>query len=130
MPEYAGVTFDKCNTSDYSAVAGEDMRLKQFYAVIPSATGPKTVVSAGAAADWVLGFLQNNPNSGEAANIATVRGSTCKAIAGAAIVLTAGTCALETDAYGRLVTKSAGAIVAYALKAADAADEQIEVVIA
>jgi Uncharacterized conserved protein (DUF2190) len=69
-----------------------------------------------------LGFARTNAAIGERVAVDVV--GTCVAESGAAI--TAGA-ALELDAAGRVITKSAGVTVGHALTAATAIGQQVEV---
>lgn len=89
--------------------------LTQFRAV--NAAG--AVPAAGANS---LGFAQHGAAIGEAAPVVAL--GTAIAEAGAAISVGA---LVETDASGRVITRSAGAIVGRALTAAGAAGDQVEV---
>jgi hypothetical protein len=79
--------------------------------------------AAGAAAN-ALGFAQNGGAIGDAVPVVAL--GTAIAEAGAAI--TAGSL-VELDASGRVITRSAGAIVGRALTAAGAAGDQVEVLV-
>lgn len=87
-----------------------------------------SVVLQGTGKLMTLGFLQNNPKAGEVANIASIRGRSCKVLAGAAI--TAGD-KLMLDSSARVITATSSvvAIVAIAMEAASAAGNLIEAVL-
>lgn len=76
----------------------------------------------------IVGILLNNPKAGEGAQIQSVRGSSAKVLAGAAI--SKGDY-LMTDTSGRLITATSGAVsvVAQASEAASAAGNLIQAVI-
>lgn len=95
-------------------------------AVVPDTTDGQ-VVLAGANA-FILGVLRNNPKEGEAAAIASVRGTSVKVLAGAAITMGD---PLQTDSSGRFITAASSAqkIVARAMQAATAAGQLIEAVL-
>lgn len=101
------------NTLVLSIVAAA--ALTQFRAV----TAAGAVPAAGANS---LGIAQQGAAIGEAAPVVTL--GTAIGEAGAAVAVGA---LLETDASGRFITRSAGAIVGRALTAAGAAGDQMEV---
>lgn len=95
-------------------------------AIIPDSTAGQVVIAGSNA--LILGVLQNNPKALEAANIHSVRGMSCKVLAGAAITMGD---ALITDSSGRFITATGAAqkIVARAMEAASAAGNLIEAVL-
>ena len=97
-------------------------------AVIADANYANQVVLATNGDDLILGVLANNPKAGEAAQIQSVRGSSAKVLAGAAI--TAGD-KLITDSSGRFITASGAAqlVCGIAMEAATGAGDLIEAVL-
>lgn len=90
-------------------------------------TAARAVTAAGAlpaAAARCLGFAKFNAAIGERTNVAVL--GTTVAEAGAAIAVGA---ALELDASGRVITKSAGVTVGQALGAAGALGDKIEILL-
>lgn len=65
-------------------IATASLATKQFYAVIADTANAGSVIIA-TANSLPLGFLQNKPAAGEIAEIRGVRGTSTKAVAGAAI---------------------------------------------
>ena len=111
----------------YTVQAAADLRQVQYHVMRFAAAGTTNIASHSAAAFTVgpIGFLQNKPNSGQAANIGYLGES--KVVAGAAI--TAGVL-LSTDGSGRAVAAASGdVIVGRALEAAGAAAEVIRALI-
>lgn len=99
--------------------AGADLSAKQYFVVKLSSN---TVVLSSAGSDNHLGVLQNNPVSGDTADVlGRHAGNTGKVIAGGSI--SAGN-ALTSDADGKAVatTTEDDHVFGYALSAADAGD--------
>lgn len=91
-------------------VAGADLSAKQ-YLLVRLASTAKTVLVAGAATGALIGVLQNDPKSGEAASV--VCAGLTKSIAGGAIspgdLVTAnstGQCVATTTANNKVVGKA------------------------
>ena len=125
----AGVSLQHCNVAPLNFIASGDLSDSQYYAMVLN--GEKTVLAAGSNVASILGILQNTPEDGEPASVMCVPGIITKGISGDVIALTAGKCLLKTDSSGRFVTASAGSdkVVAIGLSTADAADEQIEIML-
>lgn len=92
-------------------VAGEDLNTKQYHIVRLAATTAKSVLVAGAGTVAVIGILQNDPKSGEAASV--VCAGLTRSIAGGAInpgdMVTAnstGQCVATTTANNKVVGKA------------------------
>jgi hypothetical protein len=90
---------DGCNY-----IAAADLRTKQFYAVVDTASNTANLQTS--AGGRIIGILQNKPNLGEACSIRWEGVS--KAAAGAAI---AAAVELAVDATGRLITAVTGNVV-------------------
>jgi len=110
--------------------AGADLSSHQFGLVKLDTTAGQVVVAT--AASEAIGILQNNPESGKLATVLTRPGVKARVRAGAAIS-TVGS-ALESDADGEAVSFTRDGdgttetfLVGFALEAATAADEIIEV---
>lgn len=106
-------------------VAGADLSAKQYH-LVRLATTAKTVLVAGAATGPIIGVLQNDPLSGEAASV--VCAGMTKSIAGGAIspgdLLTAnstGQCVATTTANNKVAGK--------ALTAATTPGDQFELIV-
>ena len=101
-------------------------------AVIADVNNANSVVVATNGNELILGFLQNNPKAGEAAQIGSVRGASYNAVAGEAG--TAINAKLVTDTYGRVVAAAAAGsgtaqvIIGIAMETPTAAGDLIEVV--
>ena len=107
-----------------SQKAGEDLRLSQYRALVRNANGD--VVRSGAGGD-IYGILENNPNTGQHANVAI--SGIIPALSGGAFARDA---KLVSDATGRLVAATGGAgteVRSYyrAEQAATAADQFVAV---
>ncbi len=102
-------------------LAAANMTGKQFYAV-KTATGGKFAVAGSGEA--TLGILQDDPLINKVGCI-MVHGVS-KAVIGAAVAEGAG---LESNASGKLITKTTGVEVAIALEAGSAADTIISVLL-
>ena len=100
--------------------AGADLSSSQYLGIVPTAGA---AALAGAAVK-ILGVLQNEPASGQAASVMVV-GRT-KGISGAAIV--AGV-ELEMNASAKFITLAAGESVGFATSAATGADEVIDLIL-
>ena len=98
-------------------------------AVIADASNANQVVIAGANA-VILGVLQNNPKAGEAAQIQTVRGTSCKVVVGAVTSIVPNA-KLITDSNGAFVIAGSTAkkVVAIAMETPTAAGDLIEAVL-
>ena len=101
--------------------AGADLSSSQFFAVKKTSAG---IVLAGAG-EKVAGILQNDPVSGDPANVRFIGGS--KAVIGAAVVNGA---FLASNANGKLVTATSNDnVCAQALEAGGADGEVINVLV-
>lgn len=105
-------------------IAGADLSAAQYRFVEPGAGG--TVTRVNAAGEAVLGVLQNNPGSGQAATVA-LTGSRTKLVAGAALSENDD---ITTDNQGRAITAASGHRPhGIALEAAAAAGDIISVLL-
>ncbi len=112
--------YENLEVVTYEAAA--DVSANQFHAVVPSGG---QVALAGAAAQDVVGILQDNLGTAAGQAVQVGYSGKSKAKAGAAFAVDA---LLTTDATGRLVTAALGEHVhAIALQAAGAADEIVTV---
>lgn len=92
-------------------LAGADLDAKQYYPVRLAATTAKTVLVAAAATAALIGILQNDPKSGEAASV--VCSGLTKSVAGGAIapgdmitVNSTGQCVATTTANNKVIGKA------------------------
>lgn len=110
------------NIFTISLPSHDDQSANQFLGQVVNATSGGADL-AGAAAK-IIGVLQNDPNTGQAASV-MVNGRT-KAISGAAVTLGA---EVEVDAGGKFIDFSAGIKAGVALEATGAADEIFSVLL-
>ena len=98
-------------------------------AVIGDASNANSIVIAGANAR-ILGVLTNNPKAGEAAQVQTVRGTSCKVVVGTVTGIVPNA-KLITDSSGRFVVAAGSAqmISAIAMETPTAAGDLIEAVL-
>lgn len=93
-----------------SRVAGADLSSAQFKFVESNSSGTVTVTNA--AGEYVLGVLQNNPASGQAATVAV--GGISKVVLGGTVSIND---QISTDASGRAIAATTGhKIVGIAIK--------------
>ena len=104
-------------------IATADYRTKQYYVVKHASTAGEAKLASGTD-DELLGILQNEPNTDEAALIANV--GNCKAAAEASV--TAG-CALTASSTGRVkkTTTDKHKVIGYALEASTTAGDIIQI---
>jgi hypothetical protein len=100
--------------------AAADLSAKQYYALVPTATG-LDVAGAGVK---IAGVNQGQPALGETVEMTCDGVSKC--VAGAAVAKGA---EVEVDANGKFITLAAGISVGFALEAAGGADELFAVLL-
>jgi hypothetical protein len=88
------------NGLDITLVAGADLSAKQFYAVKVNSSGRAVLAAAGEAA---VGFLQNDPASGQAGTIRV--GGVSKAVAGGSVAAGA---LVTSNVDGKVVAHTGG----------------------
>lgn len=89
---------------DATYEAGADLRTKQYYLVEEANTGKVSVCNN--AADVAIGVLQNEPNTGEEAQVRTAQGSVSKVVSdGSGTAIGIGDW-VGTDANGKAIKKS------------------------
>lgn len=108
----------KANLESRSFIAAADLRTKQYYAMKVNASGQCMLPTA--AAEPILGVLQNKPNLGEIATVA-VFGRT-KWICGNAVNAGQG---VSTDINGKAVPTAAGYTVGYSAETAVSVTNQV-----
>lgn len=115
------MSFDNGNKVALTLPAGADLTTKQYTAVVANSSG--AAASAGAAA-YVVGILQNEPNTGQPATI--VYNGVSKAVCGGSV--TAGA-KVTTDAAGKMVAATTGQAVVGVALASGASGEVIPVLV-
>lgn len=103
--------------------AGENLSAKQFFAVKLNSSGQVVLAGAG---ERVIGILQNKPESGAAAKVATVRGTTSKLKFGGSV--TAGD-AIKADSAGKGASGTGNLDKAFAICLFTAVDGDINEVL-
>lgn len=98
------MSFDNGLKTSFSLPAGADLTAKQFCGVVCNSSG--AAAAAGAAA-FVVGILQNKPNTGQPATI--TYGGVSKGLLGGTVAAGA---KVTTDAAGKFVTATTGQAVA------------------
>lgn len=107
-------------------VATGNLASSQYKVVIAASTAGAVKVGATAASDAILGILQNDPASGEAAEVACV--GICKALAETSVTYG---CKLTVSSTGRVkaTTTDKDEAIGIALKASSAAGDIIPVLL-
>ena len=105
-------------------VATGDLSAKQYYVVKASSTAGAVKVAATAASDLLLGILQNDPTSGQAAEVACA--GVCAAAAETSVTFG---CKLTCSSTGRVkaTTTDKDEVIGIALRASSSAGDIIPV---